>query len=279
MDGSVFFGWLTEDQQPETILSPAGITGKFSAKLTDATGGLRSNWMLYAFLASCLLVPWLWFTPARGAALFALIYLAAVWGQMAILRQTGGTVHHVILLWPFPHFLIAVAGAHLARRFEKFGSRTLIAALVLIAGCNLVVIGHYYADLVTRGTGVLWTDAINPLFRRLDSVDFDRQLIVTVDWGYSETLCLLSDGQMPLKDISFALIQPSAADTAFIRSLITQPNTVFVDHAADSEQFPGVRQHLERIATEVGYRKEVIRIVKDRNYRPRFEISHYRAGR
>ena len=65
MDGSVLFGWLTEDQLPETALAPAGVSGKAAVELSKATGNLRSNWMVYAFLASCLLAPWLWFTPAR----------------------------------------------------------------------------------------------------------------------------------------------------------------------------------------------------------------------
>jgi 4-amino-4-deoxy-L-arabinose transferase-like glycosyltransferase len=277
MNSSVLFGWLTEDLHPETARSPSGIAGKVSVKLNSITGGLRSNWMLYALVASCLLVPWLWFTPARRPALFALIYLIVAWGLMAILPNTGATVHHVLLLWPFPHFLIAVAGAQIAAHFKKYGDRALMAVLVVIVAGNALVINHYYADLATRGPTVIWTDAINPLFRRLDSLEGQR--IVTVDWGYSSTLCLLSDGDMPLQDISYILLEPSPQETAYIRSLIAQPKTLFVDHMADGQQFPGVREHLERIAAEGGYRKEVLETVKDRNQRPRFEISRYTESR
>lgn len=277
MDGSVMFGWLTEDLRPETTLSPSGTAREISVRLTSAMGDVRSNWMFYAFLASFLLVPWLWFTPARPLVLFALIYLAVAWGQMAIVPNTGATLHHVILLWPFPHLLIAVAGAQIAARFGRYGAWTVTAVLAAIVGCNVVVINHYYTDLVTRGTTVLWTDAINPLFRRLDSLN--GRHTVTVDWGYSASLCLLSDGQMPLEDISYFLIRPSAEDTAFIRSLIAEPDAVFVDHTIDGEQFPGVREHLDRIAADAGYQKEIVDTIKDRNARPRFEISRYREDR
>ena len=273
MEGSVLFAWLTEDAQPETRLAPSGVAAELAVRLTNATGSLRSNWMLYAFLAACLLTPWLWFTPARAPAMFALIYLAAAWGLMAALPNTGATLHHVILLWPFPHFLIAVAGAQASERFTKHGARALAVALAALVGCNLLVVDHYYADLVTRGTTVVWTDAVNPLFRYLNSLDGQR--VVTVDWGYETTLCLFSKGKMPLADISFNMLNPTAADTSLVRSLMARPDSVFVDHMPDGAQFAGVRQRLERMAAEGGYVKKVVEIVRDRNGRARFEISRY----
>lgn len=274
LDSSVLFGWLTEDLQPETVVAPAGVAGKLSVGLADATGNLRSNWMLYAFAASCLLVPWLWFTPARRKALVALIYLAVAWGLMVALPNTGAALHHVILLWPFPHFLIAVAGAQAYDRFAKYGARAaLTIVLAALVGCNALVVDHYYADLVTHGTTVIWTDAVDPLFRYLSSLEGQR--VVTVDWGYEATLCLLSKGKMPMQDISYALLNPSPSDVTSIRSLMERPDAVFVDHMPDGAQFEGVSERLERIAAEGGYVKRVIRIIRDRNGRARFEISRY----
>jgi hypothetical protein len=205
--------------------------------------------------------------------MFALVYVAAAWGQMAILPNTGGAIHHVILLWPFPHFLIAVAGAQVAERFEKYAARALTVVLVAMVGCNALVVDHYYADLVTRGTTVLWTDAVNPLFQYLDSLHGQR--IVTVDWGYSATLCLLSYGEMPMQDVSFLMLQPSPAEANYVRSLMAEPNTVFVDHTPGGAQFAGVRERLERIAAGGGLTKTVVGTVRDRNGRARFEISRY----
>jgi hypothetical protein len=84
---------------------------------------------------------------------------------------------------------------------------------------------------------------------------------------------------MPLDDISYALIGPSEADTAWIRSLIENPQDVFVNHMAPDEQFPAAREHLALIAAQAGRTKYVIATIRDRNQRPRFEIVRYRAGR
>lgn len=80
---------------------------------------------------------------------------------------------------------------------------------------------------------------------------------------------------MPLEDISFMMLNPSAADANHVRSLMVQPNAIFVDHTPGGAQFPGVRERLDRMAAEAGYLKTVIGIVRDRNQRPRFEIARY----
>lgn len=200
MSGNMMFGWLTEENSPETATAPRRWAGKTSVGLNRLLGSPRSNWILYVFAVSCCLIPWLWFTSARRPIIFMLVYLLATWGQMLILPHTGATLHHVILLWPFPHFLIAIAGGQLSQSLGKVGLRVLIFLLIIIVCSNLVLINHYHADLSTHGTTVIWTDAIYPLFDFLDSSRNSR--IVTVDWGYATTLCLLSDGEIALDDIS-----------------------------------------------------------------------------
>jgi 4-amino-4-deoxy-L-arabinose transferase-like glycosyltransferase len=273
LDSSVPFGWLTEDEKPETARQPIRLRDRISVKLTHAAGDPRSNWMPYIVLLSCCLLPWLWFTPSRRPAMFAVVYLAVTWGLMLVLPNTGATMHHVILLWPFPHFLAAIAFAQLSERLPQSGKYALMAGLTLALACNLLIVNHLYSDLVTRGTTVIWTDAVYPLLDHLDALEDDE--VVAVDWGYAATLCLFSDGLMPLHDISFALLQPTDAEAAGIRSLLSEPKSLFVDHAEGGEQFPGVREHLSRIATEAGYVKRVVAVIKDRNMRPRFEISRY----
>lgn len=273
LNGSVLSGWMTEDQQPQTRIAPIGILGKVSAGVTRITGSVGADWMVYLLFASFALLPWLWFTPSRSAALFGAIYLVVTWAQMAILPNTGATLHHVILLWPMPHFLIAVAIAQLWVRFGKWPRLALAGATAAAIVVNLLVMNSFYTELVTRGTSAVWTDAVYPLFADLESRSNTR--VVTVDWGYSATLCLLSDGEMPIHDISFTLLNPSAADAAGIQSLMDDSQSIFVDRAGAGEQFPGVREHLAEIAGQGGYGKQIAGVIRDRNARPRFELFRY----
>ncbi len=272
LDGSAMMDHLTEyPWKPGPSRAPSGLPARISVRLRSAMGRLQSNWMLFGLLASVCLLPWLWFTPARRAAVFAIVYLVTAWTQMAALPNTGAAVHHAILLWPFPHFLMAVAGAQLARRFGRAGTRSLTAVLVLMAGCNVLLLNQYAAGLVTRGPTAVFTDAIYPLYDFLGGLG--RRHFVAVDWGYGDTLCLLSDGEMDVEDISFTLRLQS--DPEAVRALVSKPRTVFIGRVRADEQFPGVHALLTRTAEEMGYSRQVLQVIEDRNRRPRFEVMRY----
>ena len=273
LDGSVMFGWLTDEYDPGAATPPARLGARISIAVARVLGGVRSNWTFYAFLASCCLVPWLWFTPSRSAALFVFVYMLAVWGQMLAIPNTGATVHHAILLWPFPFFLLGIAGAELSRRLGARGAAAMAVVLLALVGRNLLLVNQYYADLTRTGTTVIWTDAIYPLLSYLDSLRNAR--VVTVDWGYASQLCLLSDGDLPRFDLSYALLQPSDTQASWVRSLAADPRNVFVAHTQAGEQFPGVRRRLDSIAAGAGYAERVERVITDRNGRPRFEIVRF----
>jgi Dolichyl-phosphate-mannose-protein mannosyltransferase len=274
LDGSVFFGWLTEESRPETAAAPSTWNARAAVYATKVVGRTRSNAMLYAVLASCALIPWLWSTPSRKAAMFVFAYLLAVWGLMALLPNTGATVHHAILLWPFPQMLVAIAGAQLSYRFPRYGPTVAAAALALITASNAILLNQYYADLTTEGTTVIWTDAVHRLAGYLETAQPSKSFI-TVDWGYSATLCLLSDGELPRYDLSYLLLQPSDSQKAWVAGLIANPANIFIDHAEDGTQFLQAREHLRRIAEGAGYRRQVVAHIPDRNQRTRFEIFRY----
>jgi hypothetical protein len=98
--------------------------------------------------------------------------------------------------------------------------------------------------------------------------------VVTVDWGYETTMCLLSDGQLPIWDLSYELLSPNA-DIAKVRWMMEDRRNLFVGHAEGSEVFSGIHTRLAQIAAEAGLHKQVERIVRDRNGRARFEVARY----
>lgn len=272
LDGSAMMGFLTEKPgYPGIVRSPSSLPARLSVRLSAAIGPLQSNWMLNGMLVSFCLLPWLWFTPARHAALFAAVYLAAAWAQMLVLPNTGSAAHHALLLWPFPHFLMVVAGSQLARKIGRYGAGVFVAVVLLMAGGNILLLNQYVADLATRGPGTVFTDAIYPLHDYLAGMG--RRHFGAVDWGFGETLCLLSDGDMDVEDISIPLRRGSAADD--IRAMIAKPRTVFVGRVQADEQFPGVHAQLNGIAAEMGYDRQVVQVIEDRNGRARFEVLRY----
>jgi len=216
--------------------------------------------MFLAFLAGIALTAWF----RSRAALFALICAVVIFAQMAAIPNTGAAMHHSILVWPWPHFLIAVAGAQLPRRLG-------VPLLVLIAGSNLLLAGRYYTQIERGQLAPIFTDAVNPLAEYLQSGGAKH--VATVDWGYGDTLCLLSDGDLNLEDLSFAL--SSGADPLRVRNLIEERGTVFVGRAPGDEVFPGVHARLAQTAAEMGYQRQLLTVVDDRYGHPRFEVFRY----
>jgi hypothetical protein len=273
LDGSAMFGWLTEEETPGTVPPPRHFWEPYTLRLDRVIGFPSSNGTLFAFTAACCLVPWLWFTPQRLPAVFTLVYLAVTWGQMLIVPNTGATLHHVILLWPFPHILIAITASEVSRRFRKYGAKLIACTVVSLLVSNLMLINRYYADLILNGTTVIWTDAVIPLHKYIDSRH--QPHVITVDWGYATTLCLLGDGDLHLDNISYTLLGPSEKEVAWIRDLMDDPQSLFIDHPSNGTQFFAARQNLASIAAKAGRRREVQEIILDRNRRPRFEVFHY----
>jgi hypothetical protein len=273
LDGSVMFGWLTEETRPGTALAPTRVASRVSRAVSSLTGGVRSHLILEAFVLSLLAVPWLCFTPSRRPALFIVVYLAIVWTQMVLLPNTGASIQHVTLLWPFPHFLIAIALSQLSYRVGKRGPVLLLCVLLVLVGSNCLLMNQYYADLVMNGTTELWTEATSPLFVYLSALSGRR--VITTDWGYATTLCLLSDGTMPSLDISYVLIDPSPSEKAWLSSLVADSNSVFVNHPPEDEAFPGTTRRLTAIAAEKGYKSENLTLIADKNGRSRFQIFRF----
>ncbi len=270
VDGSALFGFLTEESQRIPSLTPS-LPERISIGLNHSTGDLGSTWMWHALLAACVLLPWLWFTSARRPAIFVLVHLALTWAQMAAVPNAGAALHHAILLWPFPHFLVAIAGSQLAATLKRPAAWVLAGVLALLVASNGLVLNRYYAHLTTRGPAVLFTDAVSTLSHYLRNMTGKQ--FVTVDWGYSPTLCLLSAGQLPIEDISNHLL--AATERPWIQWLLAQPGKVFIGHAPESEQLSGIQERLDAIAAQAGYEKEVLVTISDRKSNPRFLVMRY----
>jgi hypothetical protein len=178
-DGSSLFGYLvSEDAGPKQGL-PNSLLERASFAVHGLAGGHRRNFMTAALCFALLLVPLPWRTPARRALLFGVIAIVVAWLHMA-LAGGGGAAHHAVLLWPLPHFVIAIAlaEASLHLRFGKWALAVLTALLVV---GNLLVMNQYLCQFIRNGAPVTWTDAVYPLAEDLKQSHASQ--ILLPDWG------------------------------------------------------------------------------------------------
>lgn len=272
MDGSVMFGFLTAVEPGPQPGQPNHWYQSLSLAASRWTGHPRRNVMLVAAIAAVLslLIFWkrLWNSPARAPVLFGLIACAGTWLPMVLTAGAGRAAQHVILLWPFHLIPIAAVLAQIPSR--------VIPAIVtaLLCGSNLAVTNQYYADLIVNGPALRWTDAMDPLHRYL--TDLHARRIVAADWGFIETMNLLSEGELPMYYVPYADAGTSQSADQAASALLRDPASIFVAHAQGLAIHPKERAALEDLARREQYQEEILTTVQDRNGRPTFDVFRFR---
>lgn len=275
LEGNSMFGYMVREEpaprcgQPSTPFEAASVT------LSHALDEPRTGLLFLSVALTLALLPWLWSTPARKPILFSLVFCVVAWLQMALNQNTGGGTHHTVLLWPFPHLAVAAALTQATLAFRRFAAPALTLLLTLIAGSNLLVTNQHVAQLIERGPGLVWTDAIDPLADAL--LQTPAQRVYVMDWGVFDTLRLLGQGKLPLW-VGGDSFNPEGMTPERRREAdqaLSMDGAVFVGHTEGNEIFAAHTAQLKAYAEAAGYRKETLNVVPDRHGRPIFEIYRW----
>jgi hypothetical protein len=284
LNGHALFGYLTaEDWQTPSPHPVSGAVESAAASIASAAGDPRRNWMGWGLGLALLLTPLAGAAAIRANA-FALIAMLVAWLEMATTKGAGGSVHHSILLWPLPQWIVAVALAGGSRRFGRMGLVALVAVTGVLVGSELLVMDEYYIMMARNGGSVSWTDAIYALERYVASPHPPEnkpwQRVYCVDWGMLDILRMLSAGTLPLRvgDLPIAKPELTDADRKELRQMISAGGHVFVTHAAGMQYDAANDQKLEQYAAGMDYSRKLLATVKDSFGRRTFEIYTFVPG-
>lgn len=280
LDGSALFDYVARDDPDGHVRKPDTAVERGSVHLSGMTGERRRSLLPWTLTLSALFLPeFLWFSRNRRLILFALVAGAIAWIQMLGTRGAGGSAHHAVLLWPLPHFVIAVIlAAAWDIRHSILRKLAVVAAAgiaAITAGSSLLVSNQYLAQLITNGPGKAWTDALGPLSDRLRQIPA-KQIYIN-DWGMFDTLQVLNRGRLPLRVGSDPLSKPrlDENDVRVVRERLALAGSIFVSHTDGNEEFPGVNFHMREIAEKSGFRREMLAVIPDRNGREMFVIDRF----
>ncbi len=271
LDGSAYFAYLVNDPGVPKSRLPRNALEHLSVAAAQTIGEHRSNLTAWALIASLAAVPLWW--RNRKIVFFALISIAVAWPQMLFVKDTGGSAHHVVLLWPLPHLIIACAIAGLARFQPRFSTPAIALALLLICGANVLNVNQYVSQFITYGSAPIWTDAILPLSREVSHWP-DRHMFIT-DWGIDQPLRMLTHGRDRLWDAAGVLLQDPSPENRAALTRILGLDPVFVTHTPAYEVITGLPRRLVERAESLGYHRHLLATIDDSNGRPVFEISEF----
>jgi hypothetical protein len=271
INGSSLFGYMVNDSSTQPPEAPERWLERASTGIADFTSEPHQDFLLPALLVSLVTVP-LW-KASRKAILFALVFMPVTWIQMALTRNAGGSVHHAVLLWPFPQFVVALALAEASRGWKRWGSVAFGTVVAFLCVTNLLVTNQYLVCLIRYGPTVAWTDAIYPLSNSLAN---ETRGVMVMDWDIYDPLLLLHGGGVNMHAGFFQIMNdaPGQAEQA-IDSMLAEQGAVFVTHTRDSQFFPLANQKLEAAAAARGYSKQLLRTVADGHGRRVFEVYQF----
>lgn len=270
IDGSTLFWYIVNDASTTRPEPSERWLERASRGIAVLTREPHRNFLLPALLLSLLAAP-LWGT-SRRAILFALVFMAVTWMQMALTKNAGGSAHHAVLLWPFPQLVIALALAAASQRWMRRGAAAFGAVIAFLCVTNLLVTNEYLACFARYGPALAWTDAIYPLSNSLRNQTRD---VIVMDWDIYDSLLLIERGAIKLRSGLFDLMNGAPGETQRIESLLTDPGAIFVTHTPENQFFPIPNRKLETAATELGYRKELLQTVMDGHGRKVFEVYQF----
>ncbi len=265
-NGNGLFGWMTaEDWQTPTPHPPATAIERISADISARAGHPRRHLLLFGFLLALLLAPFAG-RPAQRAVLFGILAIAVAWIQMAITANAGGSVHHTILLWPLPQFVIAISFAGAAARLGCAGIRAAAVVTLVMAASGALVVNEYLTTAQQYGGAQSWDDAI---FALSDYVrDQPVSHLVAMDWGILDPLRMMHRGRLPL-------IGGDDPNPDGVRAMLADAGNLYIGHTPKFEFFPGNTSRLVKSAAESGFRQEMVQVIPDRYGRPVFEIFRF----
>ncbi len=242
VNGQGLFGYLTDEdwQTPH----PRGGANP----LPDS----RHTLMFYACILALLLAP---FAPRTVA--FCGIALAVAWIQMAVTANTGGSVHHTILLWPLPVWMVAVTIDAALRRFA-------VPLVCVLVAANLLVVNAYHVTMVRNGGSVSWSDAVFPLAQKLEAAQ--TPAVFCADWGIQDSLRLLGRGSIASYDLTGAPDNPA---------VFADPRYLFIGRTKDLEVFQGNAARLAAAGQAAGYRREEVAAISDSFGRPTYLVWRF----
>jgi len=261
--GDGLYGYIVSEEWTDNPKPPRSLHGRAAVFIRDHLGERRRGAMPYAALLALVAVPLWW--PSR-AARFALVFTAVAWFFMASTRDAGASMHHTVLLWPFPQLFVAVAIAAIRWKW------VVAAICILLVVGNLLVVNQYIAQFERNGAENVYSDAIYPLSGALSEIP--GQTVYILDWGIQFPLDVLHNGQLKMNPAHdpFQTDTPTVGEKDIAGRIFADPHALFVAHVDKRENFPGTHRRFLEAATAAGCHEENIRIIPDSNGRPVFEI-------
>lgn len=216
----------------------------------------------------------------RRTALLAIL-LASILLMSATTSISQGA-EHLIILWPIPQALIAVAMFSLldVAGQQRARVRSIASTLIAVAAVTLVVAGgwttvRHHRDLARTGGTGHFSDAIGDLAADIMASPPDR--LIALDWGFKRNLQFLSKGRLNPEEW-FVYGQPGRQTESYLEQLAGQSGLLYLFHSPEYTAFGDHWEFFERVAYRQGLDPVEWKSYTQRNGRPVYHVYSLAAA-
>jgi hypothetical protein len=170
--------------------------------------------------------------------------------QLTLLAASGIATgpHHLLLVAPYLHLFVGIALGTLwttlgRRRLAWLGRGAVAAALVALLAANLALGQTFHQRLAATGGAGGWSSALYELHDVLRT-DYPGRTVELLDWGFDQSLILLSRDTLRLRSPFWRITAPNTTDD-WIRNLLLEPDRVFIQAGRFSDH--QVRARLQAV--------------------------------
>jgi len=217
---------------------------------------------------------------AARELLFVLVQIVVILGFICLLQEASGP-HHMIMIYPLPQIVIAVAlreSAQAARNWGNHLRRIVRVGVVLgtmtVIASELAVDARYLQTFKAWGGAGAWSDAIYDLGRYVDQHP-DRTYLL-MDWGFNNQLLLLCKPIKKEEAFAQLAVLQEEEKTARLQRYLSEDKPLLVFHTPAFETYP-MHEWFTRVARQMNFRVNVVQTFYQRDGKPIYII--YEVGR
>ncbi len=180
---------------------------------------------------------------------------------------------HLAIFSPYLALGLALAAETVFIRLRRpWATAVALVFALVLAASSLRADLNYHRALTASGGYADHSDASYRLAGYLS--DHGIRQPYALDWGFDAPLILISRGQVnPVEVFGYERVDaPPEGFPDLLRTLLQDPNAVFLLHAPDRTNFPGRREALMQVADEMGLHPETLAIISERSSAPHTEI-------
>jgi 4-amino-4-deoxy-L-arabinose transferase-like glycosyltransferase len=155
-----------------------------------------------------------------------LVFTATILGFILITPHANGP-HHVLMLWPFPHLIVA---CFITKALQKSKYIPYMIISLIIAGNGLVLYNFHY-QVAQHNVRVYWSkDRDKSLIAYLQK---ESTPIYALDWGITLPIAFQTNGTLPIRDLQ-AFYEPKCDQ---IKQAMKE-NARFILYREEDKVFP-----------------------------------------